>query len=173
MKVKYQFHDINKKGMVYGVGDLMKYYADISVRLREKMEMLKKEKRIRDTLTNYLRKKTGAVGITVNSVFNAVEEVLEQGDMFYFTVDGEKFCDFIRDKDTIDMEIYIDNNYFLTQMMVSKFIPISFGGFRKKYPEGIEGEKQKWIDWFEGEWKKDLKFKGFSNPKFNKTILEE
>jgi len=173
MKIKYQFYDINKKGMVYGVGDLLKYYADVSVRLKEKMEMLKKEQRIRDTLTTYLRNKTGNIGITINSVFGAVEEVLERGDMFYFTVNGEKFCDFIKNKDNIDLEIYMDDNYFLTQMMISKFISVPFGGFRKKYPDGILGEKQKWIDWFEGEWKKDLKFKGFSNPKFNKKILEE
>jgi len=173
MKVKYHFYDINKKGMVYGVGDLLKYYADVSLRIREKMDMLKKEKRMRDTLTSYLRKGTGVVGLTVDNVFNAVETAIEKGDMFYFTVDGKKLCDFIKDKESIDMEIYMDENYFLTQMMISKFMPTSFGGFRRKYPEGIKGEKMKWINWFEGEWKKDLKFKGFSNPNFEKTILEK
>jgi len=172
MDVKYTFRNINKKGMVYGVGSLLMYYADISVRLREKIEMLQKEKRVRDTLTAYLRKKTGSVGLTVDSVFNAVETALASGDMFCFKVDGQDFCDWIKDKDSIEIEVHMDENYFLTHMMISKYVN-PFGGFRKKYSEGIQGEKERWMDWFEGEWKKDLKFKGFSNPKFEKKILEK
>jgi len=168
MYVKYQFKDINKKGMMYGVGDLLKYYADVSLRLKEKLEMLKNEKRIRDTLTSYLRKRTGTVGITIDTVFNAVETAIERGDMFYFTIDGQNLCDWIKDKESIDMEVHLDDNYFITQMALTKFNPVALGGFRNKYPEGIEGEQQKWMHWFEGEWKKD-----FKNPNFTKTILKE
>lgn len=173
MDVKYQFNNINKKGMMYGVGDLLKYYADVSLRLREKLDLLKNETRIRDALTGYLRKKTGSVGITIDSVFTAVEVAIEKGDMFYFKVDGKNFCDWIKDKESIELEVHMDDNYFITQMALAKFNPTSLGGFRKKYPEGIEGERLKWMHWFEGEWKKDMRFKGFGNPNFEKTMLEE
>ena len=67
----------------------------------------------------------------------------------------------------------MDDNYFLTQVAISKFLqPI--GGFRKKkYPEGIDGEKLRWMDWFEEQWKKGIRFRGFGNPNFKKEILEE
>jgi len=166
MDVKYKFTDVNKKGMAYGVGDMLKYYADVSLQLREKLEMLKNEKRIRDTLTSYLRKRTGAMGITIDTVFNAVETAIQKGDMFYYTVEGMNFCDWIKDKDTIEIEVHMDDNYFVTQMALTKFNPTR--GFRNKYPEGVEGEIAKWTDWFEGEWKKT-----FKNPNFTKEILEE
>ena len=172
MKVRYHFTNINKKGMAYGIGDLLKYYADISVSVREKMEMLKKQSRARDVLVNYLRKQTGSVGITVDSVFSAAERAIDRGDMFYFTVDNNKICNLIPSEDETDIEVFMDDNYFLTQMMVSKYTP-SFGGFRKSFSEGVKGEKERWMEWFEKEWKKPIKFKGFGNSKFEKEILEE
>lgn len=157
--------------MIYGIGDLLKYYADVSVQIKEKLEMLQKEKRIRDKLTKYLRNRTGSMGLTIDSVFNAVENAIAQGDMFYFTVNGHKPCDMLKNSESVDMEIFMNDNYFLTQMALSKFMP-SFN-LKKKFPEGIEGEKLKFLDWFEREWKKDLKFKGFGNPNFTKTLLEK
>lgn len=168
MDIEYRFRDINKKGMLYGVGDLIKYYADVSLRVREKMTMLKQQKRLRDMFTTYLRNQTGVVGITVDSVFQAVETTLENNDIFYFTVEDIDLCNWIKDKKDVTMEIHIDENYFTTQLLLSNFMPTK--GFRKRYDKTIDGEKQKWMDWFECEWKKDIKFKGFNNPRFEKEI---
>ena len=173
MIVKYTFTDINKVGMMYGVGDLLRYYADISVKLRDKIALLNQDKRVRDKLTNYLRKKTGNVGISVDAVFTAVESATAMGDMFYFLVDNRNMCDFLKDKKQVDIEIHMNNYYFLTNMLLDKFMPTRLSGFRQKYPEGIHGQQMKWMDWFEKEWRKDIKFKGCSNPNFTKEILEE
>ena len=173
MDIKYQFSKINKKGMMYGVGDLLKYYADVSMQVAEKMNDLNQNKEIRNKLTDFLRTKTGVVGLTVDSMQNAIDTIMAKGDFFYFTVDGQKLCDILKDKEEVELQIHMDETYFITQLALSKFNPMTLGGFRRKFPDTIEGEKLKWQHWFEGEWKKDMKFKGFSNPSFIKTILEE
>ena len=171
MEIKYTFSDLNKKGMMYGVGDLLKYYADVSMQVNEKMSDLSGNKEIRKKLTEYLRFKTGMVGITIDSMQTAIDTIMAKGDFFYFTIDGARICDILKDKETVELQVHMDETYFVTELAMRKFNPAS--RLRKRYPETIAGEKQRWVNWFEHEWKKDLKFKGFSNPNYVKKILEE
>jgi len=170
MDIKYTFTDLNKKGMMYGIGSLLFYYADISLQVSEKMNDLSGNKQIRNKLTEYLRNKTGVVGITVDSMQTAIDTIMAKGDFFNFTVNGEKMCEFIKG-DTIEIQVHMDETYFVTELAMRKFNPAT--RLRKRYPETIDGEKQRWMNWFEKEWKKDLKFKGFSNPNYKKTMMEE
>jgi hypothetical protein len=168
MKVEYTFNTFSEKKMLYAVGDLLKYYADMSVRIREKLEMLQKNERARDILTNYLRKGTGNMAVTIDSVFGAVEQAVKDGDMFVFSIDGTKFCDIFNGKQKVVFEVSMKENYFLTESVLSHFIPLR-GGFRtKKYPEGVAGEKLKWLDWMDDNWRRDYKI-----AEFNRRILEE
>jgi len=171
MDLNYTFSDINKKGMMYGIGDLLKYYADVSMQISEKMNDLSGNKEIRKKLTEYLRYKTGIVGISIDSMQTAIDLIMAKGDFFYFTVNGVKICDILREKDIVEIQVHMDETYFITELAMKKFNPAT--RLRKRYPETIDGEKQRWINWFEREWKKDLKFKGFSNPNFVKKTLEE
>ena len=167
MKVEYVFEDFSEKQMLCAVGDLLKYYASMSTTLREKMSMLKTNQRARDVLTNHLRKRTGNLGVTVDTVFNAVEESLENGDMFSFAVDDQCFCRLFQGKKKTCISVEMQGNYFLTQSVLTHFVPLR-GGFRKKYPDGEEGEKLKWLDWMDDNWQREYKQKNFA-----RKVVEE
>lgn len=171
MNVSYRFTDINKKGMAYGIGDLIKYYADVSMQVKERMQSLDRSNAAKETISSFLLKKTG---LDVEQLSYLIKSKLDAGDVFYFTVDGVNIVDLFKDKEELEIELHMDENYFITMMMYHKYVKNPFKrGFRQKFPEGIEGEHERWIDWFEHEWKTDLKFKGCNNPHFTKTILED
>ena len=169
MKVNYHFNSFDEKRMLVAISNLLLYYVDVSVNIRERLRMLQNNERLRDVLTTHLRKGTGSMSITIDSVFNAVENSMAQGDLFWFEVDGKRFCDLLHDKKELDVKFFMNDNYFLTHTALSKFLP-GKQWVGKKYPEGVEGEKLKWMDWIDENWKKDRKI---LNPDFVKKRLEE
>ncbi len=168
MDIKYKFSNINKKGMLYGVGDLMKYYADVSIEIADKMNELNKNKEIRNKLSEFIRTKTGIAGMTISSMQDAIDSIIAKGDFFYFTVDGRDMCDLLKDKKEVEIQVHMDETYFVTQLAIQKYNPVALSGFRRKYPDTIEGEEKRWQDWFEKQWRKE-----FKNTNFEKTVLEE
>lgn len=171
MKVEYTFTKIYPKGMIYGVSDLMKYYVDISHNFRKELDKYSKERgKTKMLMEKFLREKTGMTGITIDSIRNAIES-LKSSDMFSFKVNDRILYDFAK-KDTVTIEVDMNENYFLGSLALSQFIP-QFRFTREKYPRTLQGEKLKWMDWFEGQWNKKMRFKGYENPHFIKEILEE
>jgi len=168
MKVLYHFNSFNERKMLVGVGNLMgNYYGEVSVKLREAMEKVKQESRIRDWIVTQVRKGHGTIGTTVDNSFGAIEAVLSQGDIFYFEVDGVRPCNLITGKKELDLVLSINDYYLLTQLAMRNF----YGKLSlSKYPKTLEGEKEKWLDWFEYHLRRD---RDVANPDFVRTILEE
>jgi len=169
MKVQYHFNSFNEKRMLTAISNLLLYYNDVSVNIRNKLQLLQKESRIRDMLVQHLRKGTGNMSITVDNVFTSIEAAVACGDIFYFEVDGKRFCDMLKDKSSLDIVFQMQDNYFLTESAVTKFLP-SKNWLLKKYPEGLEGEKLKWMDWIDNNFKRDRKI---MNTDFTRKVLEE
>ena len=78
MKVTYHFNSFDEKRMLIAISNLLLYYTDVTVNIREKLRMLREERRIRDVLAQQLRKGTGNMSITIDTVFNAVENAIHQ-----------------------------------------------------------------------------------------------
>ena len=169
MKVQYHFSSFDEKRMLTAISNLLLYYNDVSVNVRQKLAMLEKESRIRDMLVQHLRKGTGNMSLTVDNVFSSIEAAVASGDIFWFEVDGKRFCDILRNKDTLDLTLQMQDNYFLTESAITKYFP-SKNWLLKKYPEGLDGEKQKWTDWVSNNFKHDQKI---MNTDFTTKILEE
>lgn len=169
MKVKYHFNSFDERRMLTGLSNLLLYYNDVSVNIRSKLAMLQKESRIRDMLVQHLRKGTGNMALTIDNVFAAVEAAVSCGDIFWFEVDGHRFCDILKDKTELDIVFQMQDNYFLTESALTKFFP-SKNWLLHKYPEGLPGEKQKWTDWINQNFKHDRKI---MNPDFTVETLEE
>lgn len=169
MKVQYHFNSFDERRMLTALSNLLLYYNDVSVNIRSKLAMLQKESRIRDMLVQHIRKGTGNTALTVDNVFTAIEAAVASGDIFWFEVDGKRFCDLLRDKDDLDITFQMQDNYFLTESAITKYFP-SKNWLLKKYPDTLEGEKQKWMDWIDNQWKHDRKI---MNTDFTRTILKE
>jgi hypothetical protein len=154
--------------MLVGVGNLMgNYYSEVSVKLREAMEKVKQESRVRDWVVQQIRKGKGSIGTAVDLSFSSVEAVLAQGDVFYFEVDGVRLTNIFKDKKELDLTVGINDYYLLTQLAMRNF----YGKLSlSKYPKTLEGEKQKWLDWFEYHLKKD---RDVLNPDFTRVSVKE
>ena len=169
MRVQYHFNSFDERRMLTAISNLLLYYNDVSVNVRHKLALLQKESRIRDMLVQHLRKGTGNTAITIDNVFSAVEAAVSCGDIFWFEVDGKRFCDLLKDKESLDIVFQMQDNYFLTESAMTKFYP-SKNWLIKKYQDGIKGEQEKWLDWVDSNWRKDRKI---MNTDFTRTILEE
>lgn len=169
MKVKYHFNSFDERRMLTAISNLLLYYNDVSMQIRDGLEKLQKESRVRDWLVNQIRKSTGSIGVTVDNVFSSVEAAVAMGDIFWFEVDGVRFCDLLHNKKQLDITFSMNDYYFLTQNAISRFYPGKHMLFRK-YPEGLPGEKLKWMDWVDNNWRNDRRIK---NTDFIWNVLEE
>lgn len=161
MKISYTLEDAenNRRGITKGLGNLLMYYADTSLRVEQNLRMLKNNERARDMLVNKLREGTGSIAMTVDNVLNAIEMSLGTGGIFSFTVDGVPLCDLAKDKKQIELEVFMHDNYFIVEATKNSLLP-TFGGFRKKgedkFQNQLSAEKLKWRQWFEHEMNKDF-----------------
>ena len=153
MIVKYHFNSFNERRMLTAVGNLMgNYYGEVSVKLRETMEKVRQESRVRDWVVQQIRKSQGAIGTAVNTSFSSVEAVLSQGDIFYFEVDGVRLTDLFKGKKEVDLVVGLNDYYLVTQLAMRNF----YGKLSlSKYPKTLEGEREKWLDWFEYHLRRD------------------
>jgi hypothetical protein len=169
MKATYHFNSFNERRMLAAISNLILYYNDVTMNLRDKFKMLEKESRVRDMLVAHLRKGTGNIGITVDNVFTVMEAAVAAGDVFWFEVDGVRFCDMLRNKTELDITFHMQENYFLTQSALTQFFPTK-NWLLKKFPKGIEGEKERWLDWLDMNWKHDRKI---MNPDFTRKVEDD
>jgi len=173
MKIVYTLEDAenNRRGITKGVGNLLMYYADTSLRVEQNLRMLKNNERARDMLVNKLREGTGSTALTIDNVLNAIENALGTGGIFSFSVDGVPLCDLAKGKKQIEVEVFMHENYFIVEATKNSLIP-SFGGFRHrgdKFKNQVIAEKLKWQQWFEHELNKDF----HPANKTGKRIVEE
>jgi len=160
MKIGYTLEDAssNRRGITKAIGNMLMYYADTSLRVEQNLRMLKNNERARDMLVNKLREGTGSTAITIDSLLGAIETALVSGGLFTFSVDGVPLCDIAKDKKTVEIEVFMHENYFIVEATKNSLIP-SFGGFRhkeEKFKNQIVLEKYKWQQWFAHELNKDF-----------------
>lgn len=168
MKVEYHFNSFDEKKMIAAISNLLLYYNDVSVNIRQKMEMLQKETRLRDKLVQYLRQGTGNMSLTVDSIFQGIENAVAMGDVFTFEVDGQKIYNILQNKKTLDITFNMNDYYFLTESAITRFFPTRHLPFGKKY-DGLEGERLKWVEWIDNNFKHDRRI---MNPDFTRKVIE-
>jgi hypothetical protein len=168
MKVTYHFNSFNERKMLTAVGNLMgNYYSEVSVKLREAMEKVQQESRVRDWVVAQLRKGKGSFGTAVDTSFSSMEAVLAQGDMFWFEVDGVRLTDLFKGKKELDLVVGLNDYYLVTQLAMRNF----YGKLSlSKYPKTLEGEREKWLDWFEYHLRRD---RDVCNPDFTRVSVKE
>lgn len=175
MKISYLHKDIDKRKIVKEIGNLLMYYSDTSLRVEQGLHFLRNNERARDLLVNRLREGTGKTSITMDGILMALDTAVQSGGIFQFSVEGfkmdEKIRELIKDKQNVDIEIMMHDNYFMVEAMKSS--ALSFGGFRKKPGDSFEmyvkREKMKWMNWFESEMNKDF----HPIKKVQRKILED
>jgi len=160
MKIGYTLEgaDSNRRGITKAIGNMLMYYADTSLRVEQNLRMLKNNERARDMLVNKLREGTGSTAMTIDSVLGAIENALGTGGIFTFNIDGTPLCDIVKGKKSVEIEVFMHENYFLVEATKNSLIP-SFGGFRHKedkFVNQVKTEKLKWRQWFEHELNKDF-----------------
>lgn len=161
MDIKYILDDAkaNRRGITKGIGNLLMYFADTSLRVEQNLRLLKNNERARDVLVNRLREGAGATSLTVDNILTAIESALDTGGLFTFKVNGFPICDLVKGKDVVELEVSMHENYFIVEATKASLMPSLRGGFRNKdqrFNDQVATEKLKWQNWFESELNKDF-----------------
>jgi hypothetical protein len=162
MKVLYNLNDVSTTKMIKCIGDLLRHVGETTYKLKDDAEAIRKSKTLSSIILNKLRRGKGMGGITVDNLLTALDATATS-NMISFKVNGVNLCDTVKDKKDIELEITVDENFFMTRMLVDSVL------FKTKNPdEALQKQKDKWISWFE----KNLREYHPLN-KCTKTIMEK
>ena len=143
MKVVYTLTDVSTTNIIKCIGDMMRYAGETTYKLKDDAEAIRKIKTLSSIKLNKLRQGKGMGGITVENLLTAIDTT-SASDIFKFKINGVNLCDVVKDKKDIELEIAMDDNFFMTRMLVDSVL------FKVKDPgEALQKQKDKWIAWFE------------------------
>jgi len=160
----YEFENTNPKGLAYGCGDLLKYYADMTLESAKALEKMNRDRGMKHKIRKYLTEHTGLVGLSLEQIKDFTENW--QG-VFNYSINGVNICDLIKDKD-IKMEVYVDDKFFVAQMLIHKYYknPLK----KNKYENSLDGEQKQWLDWFSKEWEDNYKISNMKPKQIQKEL---